>query len=63
MLLCFLREKALAAYQKERQKRRDREEFAREKFRDAIRQKYGIEQKQTENANKADDKAMIQVQS
>jgi len=39
------REKALKAFQKERQKQRDLDEVAREKVRDTIRQKYGIENK------------------
>lgn len=44
-LFLIYREAALRAFQKERQKRREKEEFAREKLRDAIRQKYGIERK------------------
>ena len=55
----FHREKALAAYEKEKKKRRDKEESAREKFRDNIRQKYGIESKNSgENITKTNDKAL-----
>ena len=45
----FFREKALKAYHEERQKKHERAEYAREKFRDAIRQKYGIDRKSVQS--------------
>ena len=45
----FCREKALKAYHEERQKKHDRAEYAREKFRENIRQKYGIGRKSAES--------------
>ena len=45
----FFREKALKAYHEERQKKHDKAEYAREKFRDAIRQKYGIDRKSVQS--------------
>ena len=39
------REEAIRQYQEERRKRREKEENDREKFRDEIRQKYGIQRK------------------
>ena len=41
----FFREEAIRQYQEERRKRREKEDLQREKFRDEIRQKYGIARK------------------
>lgn len=57
--VCF-RQKALLAYQAERQNTRDKEDYVREKYRDNIRQKYGIERKLHEDAIEPDEKT-IQV--
>ena len=39
----------MKAYHEERQKKHDRAEYAREKFRENIRQKYGIGRKTAES--------------
>lgn len=52
-LTLISREKALEAYQKERQKRREKEEIAREKFREGIRQKYGIKTSSMDSPDKS----------
>ena len=52
------REKAIAAYRKEKEKKRDKVESKREKFRDGIAQKYGIKRKTGENVSKIDDKSL-----
>ena len=39
----------MKAYHEERQKKHDRAEYAREKFRENIRQKYGIGRKSAES--------------
>ena len=49
----LFREKALKAFQKEKQKQRDLDEVAREKVRDTIRQKYGIENKPRDTVTKS----------
>ena len=53
LYLFLFREKALKAFQKERQKQRDLDEVAREKVRDTIRQKYGIESKPRDTVTKS----------
>ena len=56
--LSLNREKAIAAYRKEKEKKRDKVESKREKFRDGIAQKYGIKRKTGENVSKIDDKSL-----
>ena len=41
----FFREEAIRQFQEERRKRREKEDLQRERFRDEIRQKYGIARK------------------
>jgi len=48
------KEKAMKAYHEERQKKHDRAEYAREKFRENIRQKYGIGRKSAESMEASD---------
>ena len=47
ILFLILREKTLQAYRKERHAKHEKTEEEREKFRDAIRQKYGIQRSAT----------------
>ena len=44
----------MKAYHEERQKKHDRAEYAREKFRENIRQKYGIGRKSAESMDASD---------
>ena len=58
--LVYYRQKALKAYHEERQKKHELSEYAREKFREGIRQKYGIERKSERSFDLSDAKT-IQV--
>lgn len=52
------REDAQKLYEEERRKKREKQEYQREKFRDGIRQKYGIEKK---SPTEKTDKTAIEV--
>ena len=59
-LLFFSRQEALQQYEEQRKKERQKAEYQREKLRDNVRQKYGIEKKPDARKKKS-NVAMIQV--
>ena len=63
ILFLILREKTLQAYRKERHAKHEKTEEEREKFRDAIRQKYGIQRSATTGDSSATQKLKNEMTS